>query len=414
MKTQNCCHIERDEKVVYDRPQTKHHLAYMDDCLVHSKKKDHLYHIVALLKALIKHGLKISPKKCVLFRTSLTYMGHTLMVKDKVPYITPLKSRIDAITKMNPPTNVKECRQFCGMVNYLSMFLESLQMILVPIYNLTRKKVKFQWEREQQEAFQKIKTLLIKPPILMIPNGTDPFTMYSDISKKGCGASLWQMQGNQNKLVGYNSKRLPDAVSRYSISELELTGLTSNISGFKHLLSKTEFTVYVDHSALCHILKAKRQAPTLRLRKLIEILSDYSFVVKYHKGSEMHIADFLSRNVDNDTDDPHEVIPITFVANDLFLHITDQNTSIKPELKEFFTMCEEHVCDKCLVITRKMTSDQNVKVPDIKYSLKKPEHSEQTIIDVTIKNDPPAPPVQDEPPVQPEISVVKPKRKYTK
>ena len=156
---------ESDEKVVYDRPQTKHHLAYMDDCLVHSKEKDHLYHIVALLKALIKHGLKISPKKCVLFRTSLTYMGHTLMVKDKVPYITPLKSRVDAITKMNPPTNVKECRQFCGMVNYLSMFLESLQMILVPIYNLTRKKVKFQWEREQQEAFQKIKTLLIKPSI---------------------------------------------------------------------------------------------------------------------------------------------------------------------------------------------------------------------------------------------------------
>ena len=57
--------------------------------------------------------------------------------------------------------------------------------------------------------------------------------------------------------------------------------------------------------------------------------------MKYHKGSEMHIADFLSRNVDNDTDDPHEVIHITFVANDLFLHITDQNTSLRPELKEF-------------------------------------------------------------------------------
>ena len=54
---------ESKEKVVYDRPETKHHLAYMDDCLVHSKKKDHLYHIVALLKALIKHGLKI----CLLY-----------------------------------------------------------------------------------------------------------------------------------------------------------------------------------------------------------------------------------------------------------------------------------------------------------------------------------------------------------
>ena len=170
---------------------------------------------------------------------------------------------------------------------------------------------------------------------------------------KPAHASDMKKQENQQTAIYGKKQFAPDAVSRYSISELELTGLASNISGFKHLLSKTEFTVYVDHSALCHILKAKRQAPTLRLRKLIEILSDYSFVVKYHKGSEMHIADFLSRNVDNDTDDPHEVIPITSVANDLFLHITDQNTSIRPELKEFFTMCEEHVCDKCLVITRK-------------------------------------------------------------
>ena len=89
----------------------------------------------------------------------------------------------------------------------------------------------------------------------------------TQILVKGCGASLWQMQGNQNKLVGYHSKRLPDAVSRYSISELELTGLASNISGFKHLLSKTEFTVYVDHSTLRHILKAKRQAPTPKIEK---------------------------------------------------------------------------------------------------------------------------------------------------
>ena len=89
-------------------------------------------------------------------------------------------------------------------------------------------------------------------------------------------------------------------------------------------------------------IKGQEASPNSEIEKLIEILSDYSFVVKYHKGSEMHIADFLSRNVDHDTDDRHEVIPITFVANDLFLHITDQNISVRPELKEFFTMCEEH------------------------------------------------------------------------
>ena len=245
--------------------------------------RDHLYYIAQLLKALIKHGLKLSPKKCILFRKSLTYMGHTLKIINKIPYITPLKTRVDAILKQNPPKSVKECRQFCGMVNFLSFYLDKLQIMLMPIYYLTGKSVPYLWGEEQQHAFEQIKELLTKPPVLLVPNNKDPFILYSDTCKTGYGAALYQVQQGEIKLVAYHSKRLPDAVANYSISELELTGLVSNISAFKHLLSKTDFTLYVDHSALVHILKAKKQPPTLRLRKLIEHLSDYLFVVKYLK-----------------------------------------------------------------------------------------------------------------------------------
>ena len=81
----------------------KHHLAIMDYCLIHSKRNEYLKHLTALLKALIRNGFKISPKKCMFFRTQSTCMGHALMVKDKTPCITPLKSRIEAITKLNAP-----------------------------------------------------------------------------------------------------------------------------------------------------------------------------------------------------------------------------------------------------------------------------------------------------------------------
>ena len=122
--------------------------------------------------------------------------------------------------------------------------------------------------------------------------------------------------------------------------------MVANIAAFKHLLSKTDFTVYVDHSALVHILKAKKQPPTVRLRKLIEHLSDYSFVVKYHKGKDMQVADFLSRHTENDTDDPGEIIPISFVAQDLFLYLLDENTV---EHDIFSTITDDnHDCDLCL------------------------------------------------------------------
>ena len=61
----------------------------------------------------------MSPRKCKLFKKSLVLMGLTMMIEDGMPKMKPLKSRIEAILKVKPPTTVKECRSFCGMVNYM-------------------------------------------------------------------------------------------------------------------------------------------------------------------------------------------------------------------------------------------------------------------------------------------------------
>ena len=125
-----------------------------------------------------------------------------------------------------------------------------------------------------------------------MPNSTGHFVLVSDTSKIGCGAALYQKQRGKYHLVAYYSKRLPEAVANYSISELELTGVMANVAAFKHLLRNANFHVYCDHSALVHILKAKREPPTLRLKKLIENLSEYKFDIYFLKGKEMHISDF--------------------------------------------------------------------------------------------------------------------------
>ena len=67
---------------------------------------------------------------------------------------------------------------------------------------------------------------------------------------------------------------------------------------------------------MVHILKAKRELPTLRLKKLIENLSEYKFDIYFLKGKEMHISDFLSRHPD-DEDSPNEIIPIAFMLREL-------------------------------------------------------------------------------------------------
>ena len=80
--------------------------------------------------------------------------------------ITPMKSRIEAIQKLLPPTTVKGCKGFYGMVNYLVLFCKDLQKTLKPIYELTRKEMPFYWTEFYQKAFKEVKELLIKPPVI--------------------------------------------------------------------------------------------------------------------------------------------------------------------------------------------------------------------------------------------------------
>ena len=178
----------------------------MDDCLIHSKFADHLQDLINLFESLIKNGLKISPKKCQFFRTSLVYMGLKFLIHESHPSVTPMKDKCDAIRNLEPPKTVRDCRKFCGMVNFLATFLQSLQEILIPIYNLTKKNVKFEWTNECQQAFDKIKAKLTNLPILRMPDMNGLLRLMSDTSTVAAGAALYQYQGSAFYIVGYNSQ----------------------------------------------------------------------------------------------------------------------------------------------------------------------------------------------------------------
>ena len=90
--------------------------AIMDDLLLFTlSKKSHMDKLEDLLKALLKNGLKISLKKCQLFRTNLQYMGNGIFIQNKRVCVQPLRSRLEAIQKLQPPSTVKGCRSFAGM-----------------------------------------------------------------------------------------------------------------------------------------------------------------------------------------------------------------------------------------------------------------------------------------------------------
>ena len=107
------------------------------------------------------------------------------------------------------------------------------------------------------------------------------------------------------------SKRLPEATRSYSITELELCGLAINIASFSHLLKRVDCDAIVYHLALMHIIKSKVEPTTTRIKRLLELISSYSFNLYYMKGKDVILSDLLSQQK-NDNSNPHKIIPISF------------------------------------------------------------------------------------------------------
>ena len=198
--------------------------------------------------------------------------------------VKPLRSRLEAIQKLMPPTNQKRCRSFVCMVNIVSIFYPELQKLLKPIYELTKKGRLFVMGDEQQKAFDEIKSRLLKPPVLSMPDKRGRFLLYSNTSKYATGSALYQVQNGKPKLINYVSKRMLEAARNYSITDLKMCSFAINIASFAHLLKRVDFDAIVDHSAIMHTMKSKMELATNRIKRLLEVLSSYSFNLYYIKA----------------------------------------------------------------------------------------------------------------------------------
>ena len=136
------------------------------------------------------------------------------------------------------------------------------------------------------------------------------------------------MQEGEARLLGYASKTLPEACSRYSVTELEMTGLLINMNLWKNLLQHREFDAGLDHVAVVQIMKAKTEPATTRILRLLDRLSAYSFNLYYVKGRDMILADYLSRNRSKDID-PSELFPISFCCMDIYRGLLDIKSGLE-------------------------------------------------------------------------------------
>ncbi|CAI2739057.1 unnamed protein product [Dicrocoelium dendriticum] len=192
---------------------------------------------------------------------------------------------------MPPPTDVKAVSRLNGMVNYLSRFLPRLADVMVPIRKLTHKSEKWHWDAEPERAFQKIKELIRSAPLLAYYNPAFPLEIQCDSSQYGIGAVLMQ----NGTPIDFRSRTLTETERRYAQIEKEMLSLVYAVERFNDYTFDRKSTTFTDHKPLVSIASKPLHVVSRRLQRTLIRLQKYDLEIFHRLGSQMHIADTLSR-----------------------------------------------------------------------------------------------------------------------
>jgi len=80
------------------------------------------------------------------------------------------KEKVDRVLNWPEPKNVKDVRKFLGLTNYYRRFIKDFARVARPMNMLTRKDVKWVWEKSQQKAFDELKGVFTTKPVLVAPD----------------------------------------------------------------------------------------------------------------------------------------------------------------------------------------------------------------------------------------------------
>ena len=251
------------------------------------------------MRKLEESGLTLNYDKCDIGVNSMVYMGDVLSGEG----LKVSSERVKAIVEAPTPQSQSEVRSFLGSVQFCAKFIPNFATISSPLWDLTSKDVKWQWGAKESKAFQEIKDLLTRAPVMAYHRQGATTRPTTDASPVGVGAILEQKQEDGTyKPIYYASRKLSKVEVRYSQFEREALAVRWACEKFYLYLYGIKFEVCTDHKPLVTVLSAKSKPPSARIERWLLYLQQFQYTLTHIPGKD-NAADVLSRLLVGSTQD---------------------------------------------------------------------------------------------------------------
>ena len=265
---------------------------YVDDVLIFScSLEEHLEHLKIVLERIRESGMTLNLSKSKWCREEIKFLGLILNSEGcKVD-----EEKVKSILEFPPPTTVEEVQRYIGFFQYYREFIPHIATLCQPLYDLTTiKETKFIWTSEAQLHFENLKKAISEATLLIYPDWTKEFLVYTDASTTAIAGVVMQEIDGIVKPISFSSRTLRAHERNYSIFELELLAVVHTLCKNYYVLAGSKIKLYTDNSAVTYRKRNEMLPP--RILRWMLWLENFNLEILHVTGASNVVADFLSRH----------------------------------------------------------------------------------------------------------------------
>ena len=264
----------------------------MDDFSVFSNSyEDYSENVRKVLEICEAKNLVLNWEKCHFMVTQGNVLGHIVSKTG----IEVDKAKVELISNLPTPKCVRDIRSFLGHAGFYRRFIKDFSAIARPLCTLLAKDIPFAWSQACEDAFVKLKTMLVSPPIMWSPNWNLLFEIMCDASDYAIRAVLGQREDKKSFVIYYASKTLDSTQANYTTTEKEFLAVVFALENFRSYIVGSPLTIFTDHATLKYLLSKQDTKP--RLTRWILLCQEFNLTIKDKKGVKNVVTDHLSRLV---------------------------------------------------------------------------------------------------------------------